>query len=97
MNFFLGTLYVCNGGRILTVVRAQLISDISQTVTKVIPNRRKTFISINHRRKSISQCYTLIDMSLRHAPVCEGKNFKWAELHICTLVIKPTLLAVPEI
>ena len=20
-------------------------------------------------------------MSLRHAPVCEGKNFKWAELH----------------
>ncbi len=52
-----------------------IISDISQTVTKVIPNRRKTFISINHRSKSTSQCYTLIDMSLRHAPVW-GEKFQ---------------------
>ena len=58
---------------------------------------KKTFISINHRGKSTSQHYTLIDMSPRHAPVCEGKNFQWAELHICTLIQKLALLAVLEI
>ena len=97
MNFFLGILYVCNGGWILTLVRALInfrhLTNRHESYTK---SKKNIYLDKSQKEIHIAM-YTLIDMSPRHAPICEGKNFKWAELHISTLVIKPTLLAVPEI
>ena len=78
-KFFLGTLYLYNGGWNLTVVRA-LINFRHLTNRHENYAKSKKNISINNRRMSTSQHYTLIDMSPRHAPICEGKNFRWAEL-----------------
>ena len=60
--FFIQTLYLCNGGCILTLVRAIINFRHVTNRHEITPNRRKTFTSINHRRKSSSKHYTLIDM-----------------------------------
>ena len=100
MNFFLGIIYVCNGGWILTAFRALInfrhLTNRNESYTKLKKN-----IYLDKSQKEINIAMLQINLYVTETcpphPLCEGNNFKWAELHICTFFIKPTLLAVPEI